>query len=91
MYTIRREEQFEQQFALIAKDFERVADIESSIDWFLSRSCTNLKYVSQLDQAGYYLWRQELVHSDFPQLLILYKVDHSAEMILLLAVKRLDN
>ncbi len=92
MYTISREELFESEFSKIIKDYTRVYDIESKIDWFLMRAYDNPKYVSKLDsRPNHFIWKQSEVNDEFPQLAILYKVDHENEMIHLLSVKKVDD
>lgn len=90
MFTISREHQFEEQFSKIAKDYVRIFEIESAIDWFLCRGHSDIKFVSELDDhKNHFLWKTDLVHQDFPQLLILYKVDYKNEEVCLIAVKEI--
>lgn len=91
MFTISREELFETEFEGIIKNYSRVYDIESEIDWFLMRAYNNSKYVTELEsRPDHFIWRQSEVNDDFPQLAILYKVDYEKEMIHLLSVKQID-
>jgi hypothetical protein len=88
MYTIRREHLFEREFSEIAKNYSRIADLESAIDWFLGRSYRNEKYVSRISDS-FYIWKMSKVHNDFPQLVILYKVDDMSGMVYLMSVKEI--
>lgn len=91
MYTIRREILFENQFTKISKDYNRIADLESAIDWFLVRANSDEKYVTRIGNPGdHFLWKFNDIHKDFPQLLILYKVDNKKEMIYLISVKEVE-
>tara|TARA_R100000935_G_scaffold37130_1_gene58193 strand:+ start:5132 stop:5413 length:282 start_codon:yes stop_codon:yes gene_type:complete len=92
MFTIKREELFENEFGKIIENYSRVYDIESEIDWFLMRAYDNIKYVTELEQnKNHFVWRQGEVNDDFPQLIILYKVDYDKEMIHLLSVKKTED
>ncbi len=90
MFTISREHVFEEEFSKIAKKYSRIADVESAIDWFLCRGYDNKKFVAELEaHENHFLWKTDLVHQDFPQLLILYKVDYDNEEVCLISVKEI--
>jgi len=92
MFTISREELFEEEFGKIIENYSRIYDIESEIDWFLMRAHSNIKYVTELEEKkNHFVWRQSEVNEDFPQLIILYKVDYIEEMIHLLSVKMTED
>jgi len=90
MFTISRERLFESEFLEISKKYSRIADIEMAIDWFLCRGHSNSKFVAELDgHPNHFLWKTDLVHHDFPQLLILYRVDYEEEVVCLISVREI--
>lgn len=90
MYTIRREELFEKEFSEIGKNFNRIHEFEAAIDWFLCRPDKILDFVTQLSGfENHFLWRTKDININFPQIIILYKVDYTAELVTLISVQQI--
>lgn len=86
MYSIVREQSFDEQLELISRQYSRMAELDSAIDWALSRQPTRIPNVVRISY-DYYLWvTDEFYAHDVPMVRILYRVDQEHQTIYLLAI-----
>ena len=86
MYTIIREKSFDEQLEIIARKYPRMAELDSAIDWALSRGPTEIPNVVRISY-DYYLWvTDEFYIHDIPMIRILYRVDNENQTVYLLAI-----
>jgi len=83
--NIVREHSFDSQLNKIAGNYERLDELDSAIDWGLSRAPT--KFVNFA--ADFYLWKMERISKNFPQLRIVYRYDSEAHTVYLIAVEEI--
>lgn len=84
LYTIIREPAFDEKMMLIAKNYERLDDLDSAIDWQLAR---NPKEFDNIEDTPLYLWRFAPVLDGFPQLVIIFRFDEDLGRVTLIDVR----
>lgn len=79
---IIREQEYEEGLSAMVKDYHRMEEIDSAIDWALSRGPV---YFYDLGE-GYYIYKNEGV-SNFPDFRLLYRFDEELKTVYLLTIE----
>jgi hypothetical protein len=82
-FEIVREPKFEKNFRTIAGNYDRADDIESNIDWALSR---DPYFFPQINNSPYHIWKTGDLGRNFPQMVIIYRIDHAHSRVILIDV-----
>jgi hypothetical protein len=82
-YSIVRERSFQDKFESFIKDYQRLAEVESAIDWALARRPHSF---TQIATDTYFLVTEDLGEFGIPSLQILYMIDSSERRVLLIDV-----
>lgn len=87
MFEIVRETEFDINISRISKSYSRMTDLDSAIDWALSKKPDQIPNIVSIGD-GYFLWvTDEFYDIDIPCLRILYKVDHISRKVNLISVE----
>ena len=84
-YQIIREPLFEEQFKKIGNNYDRIADIERSIDWALARNPKRFPKIT----PHLHLWKTNKFSHNFPQLRIAYLIDEPKGVVHLVEVEEI--
>ena len=86
MYSIVREISFDEQLKIISRRYPRMAELDSAIDWALSRRPTQIPNIVRISY-DYYLWvTDEFYIHEIPMVRILYRVENETSTVYLLAI-----
>jgi hypothetical protein len=82
-YTIIRDTSFETKMQTLTKDFSRLAELETALDWALARKPHSF---TQLFNDVYFIVTEDLGEFGIPSLRILYLIDSQSKTVILLEV-----
>lgn len=82
-YTIIRERSFESKVLALAEDFSRLPELETALDWALSRRQHSF---NQLANDIYFIVTEDLGECRIPALRVLYLIDSENRKVILLDV-----
>jgi hypothetical protein len=86
-YTIVREKSFQEKMEVFIADYERLAEVDSALDWALARQPHSF---TQLINDTYFLVTEDLGEFGIPSLKILYLIEPAEKRVLLIDVDLKD-
>ncbi|KAA6440271.1 hypothetical protein FEM33_06605 [Dyadobacter flavalbus] len=85
---IIREKEFDESVKEILKEFDRIFELDSAIDWVLSRNPTP-EEIEKIDELGHYLWvTEDFTRFGIPSVRILYNYDEIERIVTLIGIEK---